>query len=82
MSNWNNLHVTDKNGGKYWSRIASPMSTQSEINNLKRHLEAAKHHPKQYSFMDIESAVIILNGAPLASTMSKEDEELLDALLN
>lgn len=38
------------------------MSTMSEIRNLQQHLKQAKNNPSQYYFLDIDSAVILLDG--------------------
>lgn len=62
MNNWNNIYITDANGGKHFNTIASPMSTDSEIKNLRTHLINAKKYPKMYTFMDAETAFIVLNG--------------------
>lgn len=61
-SNWNNIYITDCNGGKHFNTTASPLSTNSEIKNLKQHLHRAKYHPQMYGFLDIETAFIVING--------------------
>lgn len=63
MNEWHKLHITDKTGAEFFKCDASPMSTMSEIRNLKRHLEQAKASPKHYKFLDVASAVIMLDGA-------------------
>jgi hypothetical protein len=64
MENWNNIYITDCNGGKHFKCIASPLSTMSEIKNLQTHLKNAKTHPKMYAFLDIDTAFIVLNDKP------------------
>lgn len=79
MDNWHNLHITDKGGKEYFKTTASPSSTQSEINNLKAHIDNAKRHPEKYSFLDAETACVVLDGTPL--TLSRFDFDLLDELM-
>jgi hypothetical protein len=62
MNDWHKLHITDKSGKEMFKCVASPMSTMSEIRNLKRHIEQAKANPKHYAFMDVTTAVIMLDG--------------------
>jgi hypothetical protein len=62
MRNWNNIYIADANGGKHFNTEASPMSTDSEIKNLRSHLSNAKRNPHLYKFMDVETAFIVLNG--------------------
>lgn len=62
MENWNEIYISDCNGGKYFKTTASPMSTEPEIRNLKTHLAQAKKYPKMYTFLDIPTAFIVLNG--------------------
>lgn len=76
MNDWHHIHITDKSGGKYFSTVASPMATHSEIKNLKRHIEQAKRNPELYHFMDADSAVIMLDGS-----VYSEPEIDSDALL-
>lgn len=61
---WNNIHITDKNGGKHFNTSASPMSTMSEIRNLQKHLQQASKTPQLYKFIDVNTAVIMLNNEP------------------
>jgi len=62
MENWNDLYITDCNGGKHFKTTASPLSTQSEIRNLQQHLKQSKAHPKMYKFLDVDTAFIVCNG--------------------
>jgi hypothetical protein len=73
---WRNVYITDKSGEKTWNTTASPMSTISEIRNLKRHLELAKEFPQNYRFLDLATAVIMLDGQPY----QMPDDELLAEL--
>jgi hypothetical protein len=59
---WNEVWITDKTGRRFFNTSASPMSTPSEIKNLKRHLDQSKTYRSHYSFLDIDSAVLMLNG--------------------
>jgi hypothetical protein len=61
---WNTIYITDCNGGKHFNTIASPLSTVSEIKNLQTHLKQSKQFPKMYSFLDIETAFIVMNDKP------------------
>jgi hypothetical protein len=74
---WHNVHITDKSGRKMWNTMASPMSTPSEIRNLKRHLEAAAKHPEMYPSLDLATAAIAVDGEPL---VEMSDNELLAEL--
>lgn len=76
-NNWHNVYLTDKSGKKMWDTTASPMSTDSEIRNLKRHLEMAAKHPARYSFLDLATARIMVDGEPL---IEMSDDELLAEL--
>lgn len=62
MNEWHNICITDKSGKEMFKCTASPMSTMSEIRNLKRRIEQAKANPKHYAFMDVATAVIMLDG--------------------
>lgn len=53
------IYITDKTNKKFFVEIIGEQFAESGVRNLKRHLEVAKKHPKMYSFMDIDSAVII-----------------------
>jgi phage tail sheath gpL-like len=65
MGGCNNIYITDCNGGKHFNVIASPMSTDSEIKNLRTHLSQAKSNPEFYKFIDAQTAFIVLNGKPI-----------------
>jgi hypothetical protein len=64
MNDWHKIHITDRTGQIFFSTTASPMSTMSEIRNLKRHIEQAKRSPLMYKFLDASTAVIMLDGMP------------------
>jgi len=80
MDNWHNIYITDCTGKKFFNTNASPMSTMSEIRNLKRHLDAIKSGDKAYSkvSVDKDTAILMLDGTPYQSM----DDILDDALLN
>ena len=79
-SGWHNVYITDKSGRKMWDTTASPMSTASEIRNLKRHLEAAIKNPEAYRFLDLDTAVIMLDGEPYGGPQVMTDDQLLTNL--
>jgi hypothetical protein len=80
MSNWHNLHITDHTGQVFFPCTASPMATASEIKNLKAHLERAKMHQYIYHFLDIASAVIMLDGLPYGEASEIDADALLKEL--
>ena len=77
VSDWHELCITDKTGHHFFKCTASPMSTMSEIRNLKQHLRLANHYPVRYTFLDIDSAVILLDGVPYTETTSDLDADAL-----
>lgn len=76
---WHKLHITDCTGQVFFSCTASPMSTMSEIRNLKRHIEQAKAYPHAYKMLDAYTAVIMLDGMPYGEQSACEIDA--DALL-
>lgn len=81
MTDWNNIYITDKSGKEMFKCTASPMSTMPEIRNLKRHIEQAKAHPEAYSFMDADSAVVVLNGVVYSEPQATLSVDDLDNML-
>lgn len=79
-ADWHEVSITDKTQKVFFKTTASPMATMSEVRNLKRHLEQAKANPKAYHFLDVPSAVILLDGTPYAEPVAPTEQEL-DALL-
>lgn len=79
MNNWHNLCITDKSGKVMFNTTASPMSTMSEIRNLKQHIVQAKANPKAYKFLDVATAVIMLDGEVYSDPAESEFDA--DALL-
>lgn len=79
---WNDVYITDKSGKQMFSCCASPMSTMSEIRNLKRHIAQAKANPAAYKFLDVDSAVVMLNGTVYSDPIETEidTDELLKEL--
>ena len=61
-TDWNEVHISDSTGAKFFKCTASPMSTMSEIRNLQTHLKQAKQYPQMYKFLDTPTAFIVLNG--------------------
>jgi len=78
--NWGNVYITDKTGKKMFDTMASPMSINSEIKNLTRHIENAHKYPSQYKFMDIATAQVMVDGEPCGAQNNMSDDELLAAL--
>lgn len=78
--NWSTLYITDLTGKVFFHTIASPMSTMSELRNLKRHIEQAKANPKAYKFLDVASAVVMLDGMPYGEPCEIDADALLKEL--
>lgn len=54
--NWTELQITDKTGKIGWLTAASPMSVQSEVKNLMRHVKAIRaKHPLYASSRNLPS---------------------------
>lgn len=83
MSDWHNIYITDKTGAKFFNTTASPMSTMSEIRNLKRHVEQAKAYPHMYydAGIDVPSMVLMLDGTPWEAQYEGPLDMDADALL-
>lgn len=81
QNDWHHLSITDKTGQEFFKTTASPMSTASELKNLSRHLAQAVANPKAYSFLDVDSAYILLDGTPYNAGKSMSPTEL-DSLLD
>ena len=81
MNDWHEVCITDKTGKKYFKCTASPMSTYSEIKNLKRHIKQSKANPDAYSFLDVDSMVILLDGDVYNDPVQKIDADNLYNLL-
>lgn len=77
-NNWHNVYVTDKTGVKMWNTTASPMSTPSEVRNLSRHIEQARKHPERYKFLDVATAVVMVDGQ---APVEMSNDELLTELM-
>lgn len=83
MNEWHNIYITDKTGKKFFNTNASPLSTMSEIRNIKRHLDAIKAGNKFYANVkiDAQTAVLMLDGSPYQSIDDILDDDLLNELL-
>lgn len=81
MNTWHKLCITDKSGVEHFKCTASPMSTMSEIRNLKQHLAAARKQPSYYKFLDVESAVIMLDGEVYSEQESILSDDDIDNML-
>jgi len=82
METWHTIYITDKNKGIHFKVNASPASTLSEIRNLKSHLKQARKYPNSYNFLDIATAIIILDGEPYNEIKIISDCDLLSELYN
>ncbi len=71
--------IQDKNG-KHWNTLCSVDYTAPEIRNMQRHLQQAAKYPNQYHFLDLATAVILVNDNPYAPVFTSEDDELLKQL--
>lgn len=80
MSQWHNICITDKTGKKFFPCEASPMATMSEIRNLQLHISTAKIRPDQYKFLDVASAMILLDGLPYGEPCEIDADQLLAEL--
>ena len=47
---------------------------------MLRHLAQAELYPARYAFLDLETALIMVNDKPYNAALSNEDEALLAAL--
>lgn len=84
MNDWHSIYITDKSGKKFFNTQTSPMSTMSEIRNLKRHLEAIKSGNPSYSKVAVDqaTAVLMLDGSPYQSMEEILDDDLLAELFD
>jgi hypothetical protein len=81
---WHNIYITDCTGKKFFNTNASPISTMSEIRNLKRHLEAIKAGKLAYAKVGIDkdTAVLMLDDTVYQSMDDILDDDLLNDLMN
>jgi len=80
MNQWHNICITDKTGAEFFCCNASPMYTMSEIRNLKRHIANAEQFPDMYKFLDVASAVILLDGVPYGEPCEIDADAMLAEL--
>ena len=80
--NWTELQITDKTGKVGWKTAASPMSLNSEVKNLMRHVEAirAKNPAYANAGFDAESVCLQIDGETYVENLSNSDLALLDEL--
>lgn len=78
MKTFNHAHVciADKNG-VHFNTICSPDYSNSEVRNMKGHLNAASKNPKAYHFIDLNTATIIVDGMPYGEGDMCDDELLM-----
>jgi UV DNA damage repair endonuclease len=80
INDWHNLHITDKTGKEFLKTVASPLATESEIRNLKKHISAAKSNPKAYKFLDIPTAKIVMDGSDYDTSPDIDIDAMLKEL--
>ena len=81
--NWTELQITDKTGKVGWKTSASsPMSVNSEVKNLMRHVKAIRASNPAYAHagFDAESVCIQIDGSTYEENLSDSDLALLNAL--
>ena len=81
--NWTELQITDKTGKIGWRTSAlSPMSVQSAVKDLLRHVKAirAKHPAYFNAGFDAESVCLQIDGETYRETLSESDLALLAEL--
>lgn len=81
-SNWSELYITDKTDHQFFKTTANPLSVMSEIKNLKNHLVQAVKYPHLYTFLDLPTAVIMVDGRKYNERLTDLDEAVLDELFN
>ncbi len=75
--------IRDKTGKRYWNTTCSTAYIDPEIRNMQRRLDAAARNPERYGFLDLATAVILVNDMPYqvtSETDAMSDNELLKAL--
>lgn len=80
--NWTELNITDKTGKVGWKTTASPMSLNSEVKNLMRHVKGirAKNPAYANAGFDAESVCLQIDRETYGETLSDSDLALLNAL--
>lgn len=81
-NDWSELYITDRTDKKFFVTKASPLSVMSEINNLKQHLKQAIKYPHLYKFLDLTTAVIMVDGHKYNERLTDLDDILLDELFS
>ena len=79
---WTKLQITDKTGRVGWKTAASPVSVNSEVKNLMRHVKAirAKYPAYASAGFDAESVCLQIDGSTYEENLSDSDLALLDEL--
>ena len=81
MDDWHKVCITDKTGKRFYSTVASPLGTYSEIRNMQKRISDAKIHPRVYNFLDAGSAFVMVDGQPyFPDRNGGGDDELLAEL--
>ena len=81
--NWTELRITDKTGKVGWKTSASsPVSVNSEVKNLMRHVKAIRAKNPAYASagLDAESVCLQIDGETYGENLSDSDLALLDEL--
>lgn len=79
MNNTITMWITDKTGKEFFKTICGRGYHEGELRNLQGHLINARNQPAHYKFLDIDTAVIKIDGLTY-SQIDLEDEELLRKL--
>lgn len=77
---WHECCITDNTGTKHFVTNATGFGIQSEIRNLKKHLEQSKRYPHLYKFLDIQSAKILLDDEEYLNPKGLTIEDILKQL--
>ena len=73
--------IIDKNGKKMFNTLCGADYAAPEIRNMKRHLDLAAKYPAQYHFIDLDTAIILVDGFPYLDTFTDADNDLLTELM-
>ena len=74
---WHKLHITDKSGQIFFNCTASPKAVFSTLRNYQWYIADAKRYPEHFTFLDAETAFIVLDGERYGE---RYDEPTLDEL--
>lgn len=69
MKKTSSICIQDKNG-KYFKTLCGAGYEAPEIRNMQRHLINAKANPHAFKFLDLSTAVIMVDDQPLKYSQS------------